>query len=400
VLATYREHLMTDDAMWLKSQYPNVKLAIQYLINTWDSDHDGWLKGNMHTTYDCGMSGNASFLTSLYLATLKAGVEMATVCGDTEQSELWKTLSQKSAKVQNERLWNGEYYIQIPDTLNRASDYMNGCHSDQLLGQWWADQLGLGELYPTYRMESAFNAILKHNFKSTLKFHKQAPREFAKKDEPGMIVTTWPSGDRPEGAPGYSDEIWSAYEYTLAASLFKQGQPKDALAVMSAGVKRYDGKLRRGYVGDWGNFGFSGNPFGDDECGQFYSRSLCQWSVLLAVQGFDYNGPKAQLSFSPKWKPENHNSFFTTTQGWGNFTQLQNGKTQINTIETKYGVVTLKMLTLDNLLGREPNSVEIQLNDKLLTSAQVAYSDDLNKVIITFKEITINKNNTLTITIK
>ena len=400
ILATYREHLLADDSQWLKSQYPSVKLAIQFLINTWDSDRDGWLKGNMHTTYDCGMSGNASFLTSLYLATLKAGVEMAIVCGDTAQSERWKTLSEKSANVQNERLWNGEYYIQIPDTLNSASDYMNGCHSDQLLGQWWADQLGLGELYPTYRMESAFNAILKYNFKSTLEFHKQAPREFAKKNEPGMIVTTWPLNDRPAGAPGYSDEIWSTYEYTLAASLFKQGQSKDALAVMSAGVKRYDGKLKKGYIGDWGNFGFSGNPFGDDECGQFYSRSLCQWSVLLAAQGFDYNGPKGELSFSPKWKPENHNSYFTTTRGWGNFTQEENGELQINTLKIQYGLLNLNLLTLDNLLGKQPNHVEVLLNDKALTNIQVTNSNNLSKVTIKFQKMCINKNDILKIKIK
>ena len=400
VLATYREHLMTNNDEWLKSQYPDMKRAIGYLTTTWDSDGDGWLKGNMHTTYDCGMSGNASFLTSLYLATLKAGVKMAAICGDTEQSEKWDVLASKSAKIQNERLWNGEYYIQVPDTMHRANDYKNGCHSDQLLGQWWADQLGLGDLYPAYRMESAFNAILKYNFKSTLQFHKQSPREFAKNDEPGFLVTTWPANDRPAEAPGYSDELWPTYEYIIAASLLKQGQSKDALTLLSAGASRYDGRLRTGYVGDWGNFGFSGNPFGDDECGQFYSRSLCHWSVLLAAQGFFYDGPKAQLAFAPKWKPENHNSFFATIHGWGNFMQKQNEETQTNKIEVKYGEVEFKTLTLDNLMGREPENVEILLNGKSVTDVEISYSDDFNKVMFEGQSIGVNKNDILTITIK
>ncbi len=50
-------------------------------------------------------------------------------------------------KNQNEKLWNGEYYIQIPDPTP-ARDYDTGCHADQLLGQWWAHMLDLGYLYP------------------------------------------------------------------------------------------------------------------------------------------------------------------------------------------------------------------------------------------------------------
>ncbi|MGQ1787446.1 hypothetical protein [Saccharicrinis sp. GN24d3] len=90
---------------------------------------------------------------------------------------------------------------------------------------------------------------------------------------------------------------------------------------MRSGTNRYNGILRIGLNGDWGNFGFNGNPFGDDECGQFYGRSLCNWSVLLVAQGFYYDGPKGIIGFDPNWKPADHCSFFTTAQAWGTFSQ-------------------------------------------------------------------------------
>lgn len=394
IIATYREHLISSDQNWLQSQYPAMKKAMEYLIQTWDNDRDGWLSGSMHTTYDCSMSGNPSFLASLYLTALRASAQMAKICQDAESEKQWSEIAQKAHERQNKELWNGEYFIQIPDTLSPANDYANGCHTDQLLGQWWANQLGLGELYDSDKIESATNAILDHNFQATLKYHKQAPRSFTLVDEPGLIVTTWKDGERPKGAPGYSDEAWASHEYNLAAMLIEQNQIDDALAVLYAGYKRYDGKLREGFTDAWGNFGFTGNPFGDDECGQFYSRSLCNWSVLLAMQGFQYNGSEAQLKFSPKWKPENHTSFFTTAQGWGNFSQREGQNRQINTLVVGYGTVELKQLELDNLSGVAGQKVKVRLNRKIISSRSQI---DQNTIILEFDELTLKKRDKLTI---
>ena len=397
ILATYREHLLSKDDIWLKKQYPQVKKAIDYLTNTWDKDADGWLSGAMHTTYDCSMSGNASFLTSLYVATLKAGSQMAVVCGDKAQADCWADLFQKASKVQNERLWNGSHYVQVPDSLHSANDYKNGCHSDQLLGQWWADQLGLGNMFPAYRMHTAFNAIVKHNFKSVIKYHKQAPREFAKPNEPAFIVTTWPAADRPKNAPVYSDEIWSTYEYTIGASMFKQHQPLDALTLLSAGSQRYDGRLRTDYVGDWGTFGFSGNPFGDDECGQFYSRALSNWSVLLAAQGFKYDGPRGFISFNPTWRPMSHTSFFSAAAGWGLFKQQVNDGIQCCSIELRYGTLPLQTLQLPNLLGDTNKEVSILLNGKTVVLKPLILK---NQLVFEFKNVIIRAGDILEVKLK
>ncbi|MDN5214928.1 GH116 family glycosyl-hydrolase [Fulvivirgaceae bacterium BMA12] len=395
LLGAYREHLLSTDASWLKSQYPAIKKAMNYLINTHDDDRDGWLSDNSkHTTYDASMTGNPSFLSSLYLAALKASEKMATIVGDREQSNEWKIIAKKSAMLQSEKLWNGEYFIQIPGE-KRNTDYENGCHADQLLGQWWADQLGLGSMYPDYKIKSATEAVLKYNFKSNLKNHNQGHRTFALPHEAGMVVTTWPNNDRTPYASGYSGEVWTTFEYTIGASLFKYNQIQDALTILRSGSKRYDGKLRTGYIGDWGNFGFSGNPFGDDECGQFYGRALSIWSILLAAQGFEYNGSEKAIGFNPKWNPDNHVSFFSAAEGWGIFTQKRADSKQINTLQVRFGSVKLSKINL-HFDGKEGPSASINVNGKQV-NAQLEIQGQ--QCIISLAEVDLREGDMLEITI-
>ena len=122
------------------------------------------------------------------------------------------------------------------------------------------------------------------------------------------------------------------------------------MTILKSGYDRYNGELKTNYpsTNGWGNFGFSGNPFGDDECGQFYSRALSIWSVLLAAQGFHYDGIKKELSFNPKWQPRDHVSFFSTSKAWGLFSQKINKNDQQNTLQIKYGTLSLKRLTISS----------------------------------------------------
>ena len=397
ILGAYREYLLSDDTAWLQSQYPAIKKAMNYIIKTHDSDKDGWLSdAPKHTTYDASMSGNPSFLSSLYLAALKASEKMALATKDETQAIEWHNIAEKSAQKQNEKLWNGSYFIQIA-AEKKATDYETACHSDQLLGQWWADQLGLGSLYPDYKIKAATEAILTHNFKSRLTNHNQGHRTFALENEAGFVVSTWPNNDRTPYASGYSSEVWSTFEYTIGAALFKYNKTEDALTVLKSGFNRYNGKLKTGYIGAWGNFGFSGNPFGDDECGQFYGRALANWSVLLAAQGFYYNGPEKKIGFNPKWKPENHISFFSTANGWGNFYQNRKPRHQKNSIHLKYGTLKLKNIKL-SLEDSTLHTIQLRLNGKLipiLSTSKVA-----NSTTIYFKEITLIKDTKLEVLFK
>jgi len=114
--------------------------------------------------------------------------------------------------------------------------------------------------------------------------------------------------------------------------------------------ERYDGRFRsEGEVHMHNNscvFG-TGSPFGEDECGDFYVRPLSSWSVLLALQGFIYDGPKQTIGFKPVWQPEDHASFFSASNGWGLFTQTSDDSAQTSSIEVKYGTVQIKNIVLE-----------------------------------------------------
>ena len=78
------------------------------------------------------------------------------------------------------------------------------------------------------------------------------------------------------------NSAWHGSLYA-AATMIEAGMMKEGLTIVKAVSDRYRGNLKVGYDGAWSNFGYSGNPFGDDECGKFYSRAMSIWSVLLGL---------------------------------------------------------------------------------------------------------------------
>jgi hypothetical protein len=209
-----------------------------------------------------------------------------------------------------------------------------------VLGQWWAHQLDLGWLYPPGRVRTALGSLFRYNFRGRLEGLPQVPRRFVADDDPGMQMITWPKGPRPAKVIRYGDEVMTGFEYSAAAAMIQAGLLREGFTVVRAIWTRYDGRLRLGLAGaDTGRaaWGYSGNPFGDDECGKFYARAMSVWSMLLACQGFIYDGPAGRLGFKPIWQPEDHVSFFTAAEGWGVFHQQREAGTQTERIELRYG---------------------------------------------------------------
>ena len=219
-------------------------------------------------------------------------------------------------KNQNEKLWNGEYYIQIPEP-QPANDYNNGCHSDQLLGQWWAHMLGLGYLYPVERIRGALEAVMRHNFRENFAGFKQAPRRYVPDDEGGLLMCTWPHNDRPNPFIVYADEVWTGIEYAVG----RRDDLRRAARTGAADRPHGPQPLRRPAAATDLNSGPGGNPFNELECGKFYARAMSSWSLLIACQGLVLEGPRGLLGFKPNWQPEDHRSFFTAPEGWGLFVQ-------------------------------------------------------------------------------
>ena len=75
-------------------------------------------------------------------------------------------------------LFNGEYFIQIAGgPTSRASDSDNGCEIDQVFGQSWAFQVGLGRMLPDAETRSALVAL-------EIQLHARR-RSFRERNQPG-----------------------------------------------------------------------------------------------------------------------------------------------------------------------------------------------------------------------
>ncbi len=364
ILGCYREHLTGTNNSWLDEHWPGIKKAMEHAILRWDPDEDGALSGRQGNTLDGNLGGSTSWLGTMYLAALQASEKMAMLEEEDNTASRYRRIRREGMHRQNETLWNGEYYIQIPDAEPRE-DYGNGCHIDQLLGEWWASQLGLGPYYPEQRRVQALKALFTYNFRTDFEDFEFTERKFVDRADAGMLMITWPGENAPKKVIRYGNEVWTGTEYSAAATMIQNGLLDEGLKVVKAVADRHDGRRRRNIQYE----GRSGNPFSDDESGKFYGRAMSIWSVLLACQGFAYDGPAGLLGFKPVWQPDNHISFFTTAQGWGLFEQNRVGTAQYNRVELRYGKLQIIQLILELPESEEPARVETFVDSTPIYSA-------------------------------
>jgi uncharacterized protein (DUF608 family) len=364
--AALRAHQMSPDASFLQQVWPNLVKAVDWLIEAIDQKHEGVPTGHQWNTYDCAVSGPNTFIGSQYLSALAAAEQLAHAMGDKEAALRWFAVRVAGMKNQDERLWNGEYYIQTPEEPP-AHDYNTGCHSDQLLGQWWAHMLNLGYLYPREHVRSALNAINTHNFLERFAGFQQRPRRYVIDEEGGLLMCTWPNGGRPDPFIIYADEVWTGIEYATAGLMIYEGMIDEARRIVSTARGRYDGRVREGL-----NSGPGGNPFNELECGKFYARAMSSWGLLIACQGLVLDGPAGIFGFKPRWQPEDHRSFFTAPEGWGLFIQERTGAAQTEEIQVRHGRLEIEELVFET--SEAPGRVRVLIGGKT-TEARMTVTD-------------------------
>ncbi len=368
ILGAYREHLLSPDNGWLQRRWPRIKTAINYVIGRWDPDEDGILAGPQWNTLDENLGGSSSWLGSLYIAALMAGERMAVSMSEPDLGARWQRIRKAASSVQDATLYNGTYYIQIPEA-QPYRDYGTGCHIDQALGEWWSRMLDMERVYPEEHVRSAMRALFESNFRFDFVGVNQVPRKFVHDDDAGMQMITWPRGGRPDPDHQmlYADEVMTGFEYSAASLMIYAGLIKEGLTVARAIADRYDGRLREGLTAtDYSSWGYSGNPFGDDECGKFYARAMSSWSLLLACQGFVYDGPAGLIGFRPRWKPESHVSFFSAAEGWGRFTQKRTNKAQTERLEVRRGQVRVRTMAFEVAEGRRIGQARVALGGRAI----------------------------------
>jgi non-lysosomal glucosylceramidase len=342
VLKAYREALNQPDDKFLREYWPHINRAVDYLIGrdakAANGQPQGILQDDQWNTYDEALHGVTTFISGYYLAALRAGEEWGRRVNEQAAAERFHSVFEKGRKKLVELCWNGEYFQQhLTDYMKRQGEVGPGCMSDQLIGQWWAHQLGLGYILPQEMVLSSLRAIFKYNFKSDLTGWPHAPRAFAGAKDKGLIICTWPKGGRPGNVMLYSDEVWTGIEYQVAAHLIYEGLVEEGFAIVKAARDRYDGIPRPP---------IQRNPWNEIECGGHYARAMSSWSLLLALSGWEYDGPRQALRVTPRHTPGHLKGFFAGPEGWGNLRQSRDGQAQRNEFSVREGRLVVKEITL------------------------------------------------------
>jgi hypothetical protein len=69
--------------------------------------------------------------------------------------------------------------------------------------------------------------------------------------------------------------------------------------------------------------------------------------MLLALSGWEYDGPKAKVKFAPGHTPNLFSSFFTGPEGWGRLQQSRQDATQRNEIHLVEGRLPVAEISLE-----------------------------------------------------
>ncbi len=337
ILRILREHQMSADDRFLKKNWEKIKTAVQFVI-TQDRNKDGMEDTPLENTLDAVWDGEISWLVGLCIAAVKAGEVMAKEMNDEEFAAICGEYVAKGRKNMETELFNGEYFIHRPDAIKGRKNLgsYNTSHIDQVFGQSWAHQVGMGRILDKDKTVSALRALWKYNFTPDvgpyIKIHKGG-RPYALAGEGGMIMNTNPKNeDRPYGESqtwqlGYFHECMSGFEHQVASHMMAEGLTDEAMILTRMIHDRYHAAKR--------------NPFNEIECSDHYARAMASYGTFITACGFEYHGPKGYIKFAPKINPENFRAPFIAAQGWGTYTQVQAPEKTISEIQVKYGFLKI-----------------------------------------------------------
>jgi hypothetical protein len=268
-----------------------------------------------------------------------------------------------------EKLFNGEYFIHKPDEIKgreKLGSY-NTCHIDQVYGQSWAHQVGLGRILNKEKTVSALKALWKYNFTPDVGPYikeRRGWRPYALAGEGGMVMNTNPSNEaKPYGENttwqlGYFHECMSGFEHQVAAHMMAEGMTDEALVLTRMIHDRYHAAKR--------------NPFNEIECSDHYARAMASYGTFISACGFDYDGPNGFISFAPKMNPDKCKVPFTSASGWGSYEQLQNEHNFTAKLHVAYGSLLLHKIAVEPKL--KITSSKIHIGDKIINGKLIKHN--------------------------
>jgi hypothetical protein len=318
ILRIYREHQMSCDDRFLRNNWDKIKRATQWVIRQ-DRDGDGMEDTPIENTLDAVWDGQIAWLVGLCIAAVKAAQAMAAEMNDSAFEAVCRAYVEQGMKNMDEKLFNGEYYIHRPDAekgRQKLGSY-NTCHIDQVYGQSWAHQVGLGRVINKEHTLSALKALWKYNFAPDVGPYikdRKGGRPYALPGEGGMVMNTNPLNEaKPYGENttwqlGYFHECMSGFEHQVAAHMMAEGMVDEALVLTRMIHDRYHARKR--------------NPFNEIECSDHYARAMASYGTFISASGFRYHGPKGEIGFSPAFKADDFRAPFVAAEGWGTYQQF------------------------------------------------------------------------------
>ncbi len=391
VLRIYREHQMSADNAFLKRNWEKIKKAITFILAQ-DKNGDGMEDTPMENTLDAVWDGEIAWIVGLCIASIRAGQAMAEEMGDTVFAKHCAEYVKKGSDNMDKYLFNGEYYVHRPDKEKgraKLGSY-NTCHIDQVFGQSWAHQVGLGYIQDPKKVKSALQALWKYNYTPDvgpyIATHKGG-RPYALAGEGGMIMNTNPKNeDKPYGDNvtwqlGYFHECMSGFEYQVAAHMLAEGMTDEGLVMVRSIHDRYHASKR--------------NPYNEIECSDHYARAMASYGAFITACGFEYHGPKGSMRFAPKWNAEKFKAPFTAAEGWGTYMQEYTQTGMECSLQPQYGQVQLQSFSVDAPVGKRFKNIDVSLNGQKVPTK---VKQEGQKVLLTFdNRITIKEGQHLDI---
>ena len=398
ILRMYREYTMNSDKDFLVRNWTKVKKSIQCLIDQDTRETgkaDGIIEERQYNTLDRVWHGKVPWISGLYNSVLLAGVEMAKDMNEPELAKKYADIAAKG-KVSLGKLYDGEYFIQHVDPAHQGTPNSNiGCHIDQLLGEYWAEQNNLPSVFEEDKAQSALESIFKYSFLKDIgswqKNAKVKPRRFfSLPGEAGTTMCSFPKGSSQTGTAkegvigGYFSEAWTGQEHAVAALMIDRGMIKEGLAIIKAVHDRYGADKR--------------NPYNEVEYGNHYTRAMSGYAPFVSATGFKYHALKQMIGFEPKMNADNFKSAFISGEAWGSYSQKIEGDELNAKIENKFGKLSVKTIELSSPF--KVSDVDVS-NGGFFGGKSATFTQNGDDVVITLKNaIELEKGDKLKISLE
>jgi uncharacterized protein (DUF608 family) len=175
VQMVYQLYLRTGNRDQLGRFYESCKQAIRFQY-TLDDDGCGLVHDQSHALpseawpanqfYDIWpWQGTSSYVAGIWLATLSAGAEMASVMGDRTFAADCASRLHKAKGAFEANLWNGSYYRLWNDKEQKKVSEI--CLANQLMATWCTRIAGLHDPLPAANVAAALDSIGKLNLGAT-----------------------------------------------------------------------------------------------------------------------------------------------------------------------------------------------------------------------------------------